>query len=122
MVHRDLGPEFTRRFVAALADLAVGDPLQESTALRPLSSGDALKTILGQIDAAVGAGARVIAGWHRIDRLGYFLEATVLTDVGCNNPVFHQELPAPVAMVFPSRTRPRRSRWPTTARSALAGR
>lgn len=101
VVHRDLEPEFTRRFAAVMAALPVGDPLEESTILGPLSSAGALETILGQLDAAMGAGARVITGGHRVDRTGFFLKATVLTDVRRDNPTFHQGLFAPVAMVFP---------------------
>ena len=55
----------------------------------------------GQIASATDAGATVVTGGKRLDRRGYFLAPTILTDVTPENPVFHQELFAPVDMVFP---------------------
>ncbi|MFZ0706915.1 MAG: aldehyde dehydrogenase family protein, partial [Candidatus Korobacteraceae bacterium] len=56
--------------------------------------------VLTQIDAAVKGGAKVLLGGKKLNRRGFFLEPTILTDVKPDNPAFHQEFFAPVAMVF----------------------
>jgi len=91
---------FIDRFTAKLSELVPGNPLDPSTTLAPLCSGPALELALKQIDAAVAAGAKILLGGKRIDRPGFFLEPTLLTDVADNNPAFHQEFFAPVAMLF----------------------
>ena len=39
-------------------------------------------------------------GGKRLDRPGFFLEPTILTNITPENPAFHQEFFAPVALVF----------------------
>jgi hypothetical protein len=53
-----------------------------------------------QIKAAVDGGAKVLMGGRRMQRPGYFLEPTILTEIDSNNPVYYQELFAPVALIF----------------------
>ena len=42
----------------------------------------------------------MLLGGKRIERTGYFMEPTILTDVKPDNPVYYQEFFAPVAMIF----------------------
>lgn len=53
-----------------------------------------------QIDGAIAGGAKVVLGGKRIDRPGYFLEPTILSDIQPGNPAFYQEFFAPVALIF----------------------
>src|ERR1700677_2658738 len=53
------------RFLAAAKELKLGDPLDESVTLGPLSSDDALQLILRQINDATSHGAKVLLGGHR---------------------------------------------------------
>ena len=85
---------------AAFEDLRPGDPRSPDTTLAPLSSEAALTTALGQVRDAVEAGARVVTGGERLPRAGFFLQPTILEGVTPDNPVFHQEIFAPVAMAF----------------------
>jgi succinate-semialdehyde dehydrogenase/glutarate-semialdehyde dehydrogenase len=39
-------------------------------------------------------------GGKRLDRVGYFLEPTILTGITAENPAFYQEFFAPVALIF----------------------
>ena len=56
--------------------------------------------MLKQIKTAVDGGAQVLLGGKRPDRPGYFLEPTILTNITPENPAFHQEFFAPVALIF----------------------
>jgi succinate-semialdehyde dehydrogenase / glutarate-semialdehyde dehydrogenase len=46
----------------------------------------ALDLVQRQIDEAVHGGAKVLLGGKRLDRPGYFLERTILTDIKPENP------------------------------------
>jgi acyl-CoA reductase-like NAD-dependent aldehyde dehydrogenase len=49
------------------------------------------------IGLAKKGGARVVLGGGRINRPGFYVEATVLTDITKDNPVYTQELFGTVA-------------------------
>jgi succinate-semialdehyde dehydrogenase / glutarate-semialdehyde dehydrogenase len=91
---------FIARFKGELEKLIPGDPMDEHTTLAPLSSERALHTALEQIELATKNGANILLGGKRIDRPGYYLEPTILMDIGPRNPAFYQEFFAPVAMIF----------------------
>ena len=92
--------EFIAKFTAALATLAPGDPMDKATTLGPLSSEGALVKLLEQVDGAVAGGATVALGGKRVAMAGAFMQPTILTNVGPENPAFREEFFGPVAMVF----------------------
>ncbi len=92
--------KFLEMFRNALSSLKPGDPLDEHTALGPLSTESALVQLLAQVDSAVKNGATVVLGGKRIDRPGAYMEPTILTDVKPTNPAFRDEFFGPVAMFF----------------------
>jgi succinate-semialdehyde dehydrogenase / glutarate-semialdehyde dehydrogenase len=92
--------EFLKRFKASLQLLEVGDPLDPSTTLGPLSSEGAVQELLRQVETAVAHGAQLVLGGRRLPRKGAFIEASILTGVSPDNPAFHQEFFGPVAMFF----------------------
>jgi len=95
-----LADKFLEKFRTALAALKPGDPLDEKTTLGPLSTESALVQLLGQVDAAVSNGAKLVLGGKRIDRPGSFMEPTILTNVTPENPAFREEFFGPVALFF----------------------
>ena len=94
---------FLAKFEAALFELQAGDPMDPATTLGPLSTEAALIGLLGQVDAAVAHGAKVLMGGKRIERPGAFMQPTILANVEPGNPAFRDELFGPVAMFFPVR-------------------
>jgi succinate-semialdehyde dehydrogenase/glutarate-semialdehyde dehydrogenase len=91
---------FLEKFKLALGALEAGDPLDEKTTLGPMSSEGALVELLGQVDVAVANGAKVALGGKRVDRVGAYMQPTILTDVAPANPAFRDEFFGPVAMFF----------------------
>ncbi len=92
---------FLQKFKDAMASFTPGDPMDERTTLGPLSSTQALDTLLGQVKEAIDGGASVLLGGHRIDgQEGAFMQPTILTDIDDSNPAFHQEFFGPVALFF----------------------
>lgn len=100
ILHEKIADKFLDRFKKELEKLVAGDPMDPKTTLGPLCTKDALELVEKQIKTAVDGGAKVLLGAKRLNRPGYFLAPTILTDVTPENPAFHQEFFAPVAMIF----------------------
>ncbi|WP_446807900.1 NAD-dependent succinate-semialdehyde dehydrogenase [Methylomonas sp. 2BW1-5-20] len=100
VVGRARGQAFLEGFVERMSSLRAGDPLNPATTLAPLSSEKALKRLLEQIAQAQAGGGKIVSGGQRIDRPGYFLEPTVITEIDANNPIYQQELFGPVAALY----------------------
>jgi succinate-semialdehyde dehydrogenase/glutarate-semialdehyde dehydrogenase len=100
IVVEQVADKFLAKFKTALEALKPGDPLDEKTTQGPLSTEAALVQLLGQVNAAVAHGAKVLTGGKRFDRPGAFMQPTILTDVKPGNPAFRDEFFGPVAMFF----------------------
>jgi succinate-semialdehyde dehydrogenase/glutarate-semialdehyde dehydrogenase len=95
-----IADSFLAKFKTALEALKPGDPMMESTTHGPLSTEAALTQVLAQVDAAVKGGARLLMGGKRIDRPGWFMQATILTDIAPGNPAFRDEFFGPVISFY----------------------
>jgi succinate-semialdehyde dehydrogenase/glutarate-semialdehyde dehydrogenase len=91
---------FLAKFKTALEALAPGDPMIEATTLGPLSTEGALVQLLAQVEAAVKGGATLLMGGKRIDRPGWFMQPTILTEIQPGNPAFRDEFFGPVVSFF----------------------
>jgi len=100
ILHEKIADTFLDRFQKELKKLVPGDPMDPKTTLGPLCTEGALDLVQKQIKTAVDGGAKVLLGGERLDRPGYFLEPTILTDIKPKNPAYYQEFFAPVALVF----------------------
>jgi succinate-semialdehyde dehydrogenase/glutarate-semialdehyde dehydrogenase len=97
-------PELYDDFLTGMRDrfaaLEPGDPADPETTCGPLSSEQAVKTLMEQIEDAVEKGATVVIGGGRPDLPGAFMEPTILTDVTPDMRAYHEELFGPVAVVY----------------------
>lgn len=59
ILHEKIADAFLSQFTQAFREVKIGDPLDESTTLGPLSSKDALETLTKQVDEAVKNGAKL---------------------------------------------------------------
>ncbi len=100
IVQESIADKFLEKFQVALAQLQLGDPMDELTTKGPMSQEVALVDLLKQVDEAVAHGAKVIMGGKRIERPGSFMETTILTDITPENPAYRQEFFGPVALFF----------------------
>ncbi len=103
IVHADVAPTFTERFVTAMRSLVVGDPMDDATQVGPLCSAQARAELEQQVNRSVAMGARVLCGGGRIDGPGFFFQPTVLADVPDDSPASTDELFGPVASLFVAR-------------------
>ena len=100
ILHEKIADTFIDRFKKELEKLVPGDPMDPKTTLGPLCTSGALDLVQKQIKTAIDGGAKVLLGGGRLDRPGFFLEPTILTNITPGNPAFHQEFFAPVALIF----------------------
>ena len=90
--------KFLAKFKTALEALKAGDPMDEKTTHGPLSTEAALVQLMAQVDAAVEGGAKLLMGGKRMDRPGWFMQPTILTDIKPGNSAFRDEFFGPVAL------------------------
>jgi succinate-semialdehyde dehydrogenase/glutarate-semialdehyde dehydrogenase len=100
IVHAGIYEEFTRRFVAAMEALRVGDPLDPASEVGPLATAKILGGVDEQVQRARADGGRVLTGGHRLDRPGNFYAPTVIADLPESSPIVREEIFGPVAMLF----------------------
>jgi aminomuconate-semialdehyde/2-hydroxymuconate-6-semialdehyde dehydrogenase len=100
-VERAIHDVFVERFVAATKNLRIGDPLDDATDIGALISDAHLQKVMGYIDLAKQEGGTIVAGGNRVDRLGYFVEPTIITGLGCDCRVLQEEIFGPVVTITP---------------------
>jgi len=100
IVGEERGKQFIDGLARIVAAMVPGDPADPATTLGPLFAERAVLGLVQQVEQAKAAGARVVIGGKRLDRPGFYMEPTILTDITPENPVFQQELFGPVASVL----------------------
>ncbi|RMP62859.1 hypothetical protein ALQ18_02305 [Pseudomonas marginalis pv. marginalis] len=98
LVQRGLYDQFLTRLVAKAKSLTVGDPSKGDFDLGPLINAHQRDHIHKLVSSAQNSGARLEAGGG-YDAL--FFQPTVLSGVTAENPIFHEEVFGPVAVVVP---------------------
>ncbi|MEV0279292.1 NADP-dependent succinic semialdehyde dehydrogenase [Streptomyces sp. NPDC050610] len=102
IVHADVYDRFAERFTAGMRDLTVGDPLEDTTDVGPLSSEQGRADLEELVDDAVRRGARALCGGRRPEGLpdGWFYEPTVLSEITTDMRIHHEETFGPVATLY----------------------
>lgn len=99
IVVKDRAEEFIEKFVAAMAAVVVGDPMDSHTIVGPLANAAQRDLLADQVADAVAKGAVVRTGGQKLDGRGFFYSPTVLTDVPADSRAGCEELFGPVAVV-----------------------
>jgi succinate-semialdehyde dehydrogenase/glutarate-semialdehyde dehydrogenase len=99
VVDASVAEEFTRLLVAEVAALTVGNPEEPGTDVGPMAREDLLEGVHRQVEASVDAGARLLAGGHRLEGPGFVYAPTVLAGVAPGQPAYDEEIFGPVAAV-----------------------
>ncbi|MGZ5393442.1 MAG: aldehyde dehydrogenase family protein [Mycobacterium sp.] len=102
IVHSDIYDEVLQRLEAMVSILPWGDPTDPTNVVGPIIRGEQLERIVGLVDRAKEAGARVLCGGKRADRggKGFWYEPTVLADVDQNAEIAQSEVFGPVLSVI----------------------
>jgi len=100
LVQSSVYEAFTKKLVAAVTALRVGNGLEGPTDQGPLIDRQAVAKVEEHIADAVAHGARIACGGHRHALGGTFFEPTVLTQVTAAMKVAREETFGPVAPLF----------------------
>jgi len=100
-VERGIYERFVEGFVAATQRLTVGDPTKPETQLGPLVSAGQRASVEEFLADARACGNRLACGGGRPRGCGYFLEPTILLNVGTQDRCWREEIFGPVACVRP---------------------
>jgi succinate-semialdehyde dehydrogenase/glutarate-semialdehyde dehydrogenase len=100
VVRKERGSQFLDGLIKYFESLKVGDPSDSSTTLGPLSAEQGLNDLIKQIEIAESHRAHIVMGGKRIDRPGFYMEPTIITDITKDNPIFHEEAFGPVASPY----------------------
>ncbi len=92
--------KFLESYTKGVAALKAGDPLDPATTLAPLSSLTAAEEVKEKIRKAVALGAKAQEVGPSVPNQGAFVQPTILTDVGEDNPARYWEFFGPVSMLF----------------------
>jgi acyl-CoA reductase-like NAD-dependent aldehyde dehydrogenase len=79
----------------------LGAPSEEGCVSGPLISQKQLTRVMGFIDEGKSDGVEVVTGGYRLDRKGYFVHPTVLTNVDPGMRLYQQEIFGPVVTILP---------------------
>ncbi|TGD73491.1 aldehyde dehydrogenase family protein [Mangrovimicrobium sediminis] len=104
LVQRGIYEQYLGVMQQIAARITVGDPLDAGTVMGPVISEAAVQRILGSVEQARDAGARVLTGGTRLDgdyAEGFFLPLTVIADVAHDSDLAQHEVFGPVLSVTP---------------------
>lgn len=99
IVEQSVAQAFTRKFVAAVTQLKVGNPLDSAINLGPMARADLRDELDGQVQRTLAAGASLLLGGHKLEGPGNFYAPTVLGDVQPGMAAFDEETFGPVAAI-----------------------
>ena len=96
IVEQPIADTFVERLVEKTKALKSGDPKEQDTIIGPLITEDAVATVKGRVDDAVGKGATLLAGGEAD---GPVYAATLVTDVPEDSDLARLETFGPVAAI-----------------------
>ncbi|MFT8357425.1 NAD-dependent succinate-semialdehyde dehydrogenase [Bifidobacterium aquikefiri] len=92
--------EFLEKYRAGVAKLRMGDPLDPSTTLAPLSTQSAVDILDKQVKEAIKHGAHAERLGDPVPQTGAFYQPTILTGITPDNPAYTTEMFGPVSSIY----------------------
>ncbi|SHE34693.1 betaine aldehyde dehydrogenase [Ruegeria intermedia] len=99
-VQKGIKEAFLARLTERLANVKIGDPMDEAVNFGPMVSEAQMNIVLGYIEKGKAEGARLVHGGARLDRAGFYLQPTVFADVTDDMTIAREEIFGPVMSVL----------------------
>lgn len=101
LLHRSIAGAFIRRFVERARKIRVGDPLDPTTEVGPLSNEAHYQRVMSYVDIAKSDGAELLCGGRRPPGLdnGYYLQPTAILVPSNDTRVCREEIFGPFAAI-----------------------
>ncbi|MFG2953966.1 NADP-dependent succinic semialdehyde dehydrogenase [Streptomyces sp. NPDC048291] len=100
IVHTAVYDAFAERFVAGMAALRTGDPMDEATDVGPLASEQGRRDLEELVEDAKRSGAEVLCGGRRPEGPGWYYPPTVLAGIHRDMRIHREEAFGPVATLY----------------------
>ena len=100
IVHKSVKNELVDKLTTLATSLKVGPGDEEGTYITPVISEEQLQKIENYSRSGQQAGANAVAGGNRVDRKGYFFEATVFDNVQPDMTIAQEEVFGPFLSVL----------------------
>ena len=113
--------EFRKRIIEQFKTYKVGDPMEDSVQIGPLSSAKQRDKLHSQVQESVAKGATVALGGELLDRAGSFYPATILENIAPDQPAYKDELFGPVASLIRAKDQEDAFRIANDSRYGLGG-
>jgi alpha-ketoglutaric semialdehyde dehydrogenase len=91
---------FTEALVAAVGDLAVGDPADQATVIGPVITEPARARVVAAAEEAAAAGGRLLTGGTAGDGAGWFVTPTLVDRLAPDARLAQEEVFGPIAVVL----------------------
>ncbi len=108
LVQESVRDEVTRKFVAKVRSLRIGDPMDPATQVGPVVSRHQFDRVASFVEGARNEGAEILCGGTRPLNLpkGYFYEPTLVSNVTPNMTIVREEIFGPVTVILPFKDEP----------------
>lgn len=100
LVFDEVYDQFVDSFVAKMAALKMGDPMDESVQIGPLATAGGKRDIVELVEDAKAKGARVLCGGETPEGPGYYYPATVIDQLTDDMRLVMEEAFGPVATIY----------------------
>jgi acyl-CoA reductase-like NAD-dependent aldehyde dehydrogenase len=95
-VHEKVYDQYVNEFVKEVKSWKLGEPTEAGVYIGPLTRGEQVKFLEGQVNDAVQKGAKIETGGKRIDKKGFYFEPTVITDASHQMSLMREESFGPI--------------------------
>ena len=97
-VFENIADQFTEALVHEAKQIKLGDPMNETTDMGPMSSNTQRQKAIATVEQACRDGARILSGGRQPDQFetGYFYEPTVLDNISPGMEIVTEECFSPV--------------------------
>ncbi len=95
-VHQSIYAAFLDAFVETVQGFKLGDPMDDTTYIGAITRAPQLDVLDAQVADAIGKGARLLVGGHRIKQAGNWFEPTVIADTNHEMELMREESFGPV--------------------------
>ena len=100
-VAREIFGDFLGALEGAVNSMAIGPGLDMAAQINPVVSAAHRDKIVGHIEGARAAGARILAGGQVPNRPGFYVSPTIIVDAGPDMAICREEVFGPVITVTP---------------------
>jgi phenylacetaldehyde dehydrogenase len=102
LVQRSVYDQVVEGMAMVANAMKMGAPHEEGVMSGPLISQKQLTRVLGYLEQGRSDGAEIVTGGHRLDRKGYFVHPTVVTNLDPDTSrLFQEEIFGPVVTILP---------------------